>query len=66
MTSDASVSNAGLGAEYAATASEAYQAALRVIEQVEPRVAAATRKELEDQRSSLKLIASENLSLIHI
>ncbi|SEA93871.1 MULTISPECIES: glycine hydroxymethyltransferase [unclassified Mycobacterium] len=60
MTSDASVSNAGLGAEYAATASEAYQAALRVIEQVEPRVAAATRKELEDQRSSLKLIASEN------
>src|SRR6185503_18707439 len=27
---------------------------------VEPRIAAATRQELEDQRSSLKLIASEN------
>src|SRR5689334_8906288 len=50
----------GLGADYAATASEAYQAALRVIESVEPRVAAATRKELADQRDSLKLIASEN------
>jgi hypothetical protein len=31
-----------------------------VIETVEPRIAAATRKELADQRSSLKLIASEN------
>lgn len=48
------------GADYAATASEAYQAALRVIESVEPRVADATRKELADQRDSLKLIASEN------
>ena len=54
------------GAEYAATASTAYQAALEVIESVEPRIAAATRKELADQRDSLKLIASENLSLIHI
>ena len=42
------------------TASEAYQAALKVIESVEPRIAAATRKELQDQRDSLKLIASEN------
>jgi glycine hydroxymethyltransferase len=48
------------GAEYAATASEAYRAALAVIESVEPRVADATRKELADQRDSLKLIASEN------
>ncbi|MFN8090324.1 MAG: glycine hydroxymethyltransferase [Mycobacterium sp.] len=48
------------GADYAATASEAYRAALRVIESVEPRIAAATRKELADQRDSLKLIASEN------
>lgn len=38
----------------------AYRAALEVIESVEPRVAAATRKELADQRDSLKLIASEN------
>ena len=33
---------------------------LQVIESVEPRIAAATRKELADQRDSLKLIASEN------
>ena len=50
----------GLGAEYADTASEAYRAALQVIESVEPRIADATRKELADQRDSLKLIASEN------
>jgi glycine hydroxymethyltransferase len=49
-----------LGAEYAETASAAYTAALKVIESVEPRIAAATRKELADQRDSLKLIASEN------
>src|SRR6476661_2841208 len=48
------------GAEYAETASEAYRAALQVIESVEPRIADATRKELADQRDSLKLIASEN------
>jgi glycine hydroxymethyltransferase len=53
-------SSAGLGAEYADTASAAYRAALEVIEQVEPRIADATRKELADQRDSLKLIASEN------
>jgi glycine hydroxymethyltransferase len=46
--------------DYSATASEAYRAALAVIEQVEPRIADATRAELADQRSSLKLIASGN------
>ncbi len=45
--------------DYAATASEAYQAALSVIETVEPRIAAATRAELADQRESLKLIPAE-------
>jgi len=43
-----------------ARASVAYDAALEVIASVEPRVAEATRAELADQRSSLKLIASEN------
>ena len=38
----------------------AYTAALEVIASVEPRIADATRAELADQRSSLKLIASEN------
>jgi len=47
-------------ADYADTASAAYRAALQVIESVEPRIAAATRKELADQRDSLKLIAAEN------
>src|SRR5581483_7738773 len=42
------------------TASAAFRAALEVMESVEPRIAAATRKELADQRDSLKLIASEN------
>ncbi|MDN5763572.1 MAG: glycine hydroxymethyltransferase [Microlunatus sp.] len=46
--------------DVAATASEAYRAALAVIETVEPRIADATRAELADQRGSLKLIASEN------
>ncbi len=40
--------------------SGAYNQALEVISQVEPRIAEATRKELADQRGSLKLIASEN------
>ncbi|MEI2713406.1 MAG: glycine hydroxymethyltransferase [Nocardioides sp.] len=48
------------GRSYADTASEAYNAALKVIETVEPRIAEATRQELADQRGSLKLIASEN------
>src|SRR5213592_4872381 len=43
-----------------ATASSAYQAALQVIEAVEPTIAGAIRSELADQRASLKLIASEN------
>src|SRR5918997_1001149 len=46
--------------DFGATASVAYRAALEVIASVEPRVAEATRAELADQRSSLKLIASEN------
>jgi glycine hydroxymethyltransferase len=57
MTDTLSPSNA---VDYAATASEAYRAALSVIESVEPRIADATRAELTDQRASLKLIASEN------
>src|SRR6201746_1659255 len=61
MPADSTVtSSAAPGAEYADTASAAYRAALEVIESVEPRIAAATRKELADQRDSLKLIASEN------
>ena len=44
----------------AALTSSAYRQALEVIESVEPRIAAATRQELADQRASLKLIASEN------
>src|SRR3954470_16416188 len=62
MTADSTIStsSAAPGAEYADTASAAYRAALEVIESVEPRIAAATRKELADQRDSLKLIASEN------
>ncbi len=40
--------------------SSAYRNALEVIASVEPRIAEATRKELADQRGSLKLIASEN------
>lgn len=40
--------------------SSAYSQILDVIGSVEPRIAAATRQELEDQRGSLKLIASEN------
>ncbi|WP_104524211.1 glycine hydroxymethyltransferase [Blastococcus atacamensis] len=44
----------------ATTASAAYRSALEVIGAVEPRVADAIGAELADQRSSLKLIASEN------
>ncbi len=57
---DTLLSRANPAADYAATASAAYRAALAVIETVEPRIADATRAELADQRSSLKLIASEN------
>src|SRR3954451_2673362 len=60
--SDQPTSNpAASGAEtLAKTASTAYDAMLEVIAAVEPRVAQATRQELDDQRGSLKLIASEN------
>ena len=44
----------------AAAASAAYNNALQVIAAVEPTIAGAIRSELADQRSSLKLIASEN------
>src|ERR1700756_1154529 len=53
-------STAAPGAEYADTASVAFRPALQGMESVGPRTAAATRKELADQRDSLKLIASEN------
>lgn len=46
--------------------SSAYQSILRVVEQVEPRIAAATRSELIDQRGSLKLIASENYASLPV
>src|SRR3954467_588185 len=44
----------------AKTTSAAYDAALEVIARAGPRVGEATGAELRDQRSSLKLIASEN------
>ncbi|MHA6510370.1 glycine hydroxymethyltransferase [Tessaracoccus sp. Y1736] len=37
-----------------------------MIEQVEPRIAQATRQELTDQRASLKLIASENYASLPV
>ena len=48
------------GIDVTQQASIAYQAMLKVIETSEPTVAAAIRQELSDQRTSLKLIASEN------
>ena len=48
------------GSDYWERASQAYRAALSVIETVEPRISGAIRSELSDQRGSLKLIASEN------
>src|SRR5690348_5242624 len=48
------------GAMTDAQISSAYSQILDVIEAAEPRIAAATRQELSDQRASLKLIASEN------
>src|ERR1700759_5063695 len=47
-------------ADLNALTSSAYRQALEVIASVEPRIAEATKQELVDQRSSLKLIASEN------
>ena len=46
--------------------SAAYQTMLSAIEAVEPRIAAATRSELADQRGSLKLIASENYASLPV
>lgn len=46
--------------------SSAYQTLFSMIEAVEPRVAAATRQELTDQRNSLKLIASENYASLPV
>ncbi|MGE5694600.1 MAG: glycine hydroxymethyltransferase [Candidatus Sericytochromatia bacterium] len=57
MTTDSVTTSAPA---YVDTAATAFRAALEVMESVEPRIAAATRKELADQRDSLKLIASEN------
>src|SRR3954451_23495077 len=54
------MSDAASAETLAKTASTAYDAALDVIGSVEPRIAAAIRSELTDQRDSLKLIASEN------
>lgn len=52
--------------DIAATAANAYQQALSIIETVEPRIAEATRRELTDQRGSLKLIASENYASLPV
>ena len=52
--------------DFANTVSSIYTQALEVIEAVEPRIAAATRAELADQRASLKLIASENYASLPV
>ena len=52
--------------DFASTASSIYTQALGLIEAVEPRIAAATRAELADQRASLKLIASENYASLPV
>ena len=52
--------------DLAAIASDSYRNVLSVIESVEPRIAAATRSELNDQRGSLKLIASENYASLPV
>src|SRR5512139_749041 len=59
-TSPARISASSTGGNLAATATTAYKSALEVVSSVEPRIADAIRAELSDQRSSLKLIASEN------
>jgi len=52
--------------DLASTASSIYSQALEVIGGIEPRIAAATRAELADQRASLKLIASENYASLPV
>jgi glycine hydroxymethyltransferase len=47
-------------AQIPTTESTAFSAALSTIAAIEPDIAAAMRQELDDQRASLKLIASEN------
>lgn len=59
-TTSAGISASSPGGDLAATASTAYRSALEIVSSVEPRIADAIRSELTDQRSSLKLIASEN------
>ncbi len=49
-----------------ANLSALYSQLIGVIESVEPRIAAATKAELADQRSSLKLIASENYASLPV
>ncbi len=46
--------------------SAAYRTLLGIVEEVEPRIAQATRQELADQRASLKLIASENYASLPV
>ena len=48
------------GGDTATEATTAWNAGLRVIDEVEPGIGAAIRTELADQRAQLKLIASEN------
>ena len=52
--------------DLASAGSSIYTRILDVIETVEPRIAAATRSELADQRASLKLIASENYASLPV
>ncbi|MEA5116024.1 MAG: glycine hydroxymethyltransferase [Propionicimonas sp.] len=52
--------------QFAAQVSSIYSQTLSIIESVEPRIAAATRAELRDQRGSLKLIASENYASLPV
>ena len=52
--------------ETAQKVSSAYHSMLDIIGEVEPRVAQATRQELDDQRHSLKLIASENYASLPV
>ena len=52
--------------DLASSATSIYRGVLDVIETVEPRIAAATRSELTDQRASLKLIASENYASLPV
>ncbi|MDR0416166.1 MAG: glycine hydroxymethyltransferase, partial [Propionibacteriaceae bacterium] len=49
-----------------AAASPVYTGLLDIVAAVEPRIAAATRQELADQRASLKLIASENYASLPV